>query len=62
MSATHPREGISPETTMKALIASIIAGAFFLAACNTMEGAGRDIQAGGKKIEKEAVENKPSNR
>lgn len=47
---------------MKAIIAAIIAGSFFLTACNTMEGAGRDIQAGGKKIEKEAVENKPSNR
>ena len=46
---------------MKAIIAAVLAGSFFLAACNTMEGAGRDIQAGGKKVEKEAVEHKPSN-
>ena len=27
-------------------------------ACNTMEGAGQDIQAGGKKLERSANENK----
>jgi len=31
----------------------------FLTACNTMEGAGKDIKAGGKKLEKSAHENKP---
>ena len=46
---------------MKAIVAAILAG-FFLTACNTMEGAGRDVQGAGKKIEKEAVEHKPSNR
>ena len=46
---------------VKALIAALV-GAFVLTACNTMEGAGKDVQAGGKKIEKEAVEHKPSNR
>jgi predicted small secreted protein len=43
---------------MKRLIAAIIGAAFILAACNTMEGAGRDVSAGGKKIEKEAQEHK----
>lgn len=29
-----------------------------LTACNTMEGAGKDIEKGGEKIQKEAVEEK----
>jgi len=41
----------------KALIAAIL-GAFVLTACNTMEGVGRDTQAAGKKVEKEAIEHK----
>lgn len=41
---------------MKRLIAAILGASFFLTACSTMEGVGRDIQAGGKKIEKEAHE------
>lgn len=43
---------------MKALIAAIIGSAFLLGACNTIEGMGQDVKAGGKKIEKEAVEHK----
>lgn len=39
--------------TFKALIATLL-GAFVLTACNTMEGVGKDTQAAGKKIEKEA--------
>jgi predicted small secreted protein len=42
---------------MKAIIAMIL-GAFVLTACNTMEGFGQDVQAGGKKIEKEADRNR----
>jgi predicted small secreted protein len=42
---------------MKAIIAMIL-GAFILTACNTMEGFGQDVQAGGKKIEKEADRNR----
>lgn len=38
---------------MKAIIALIL-GAFVLTACNTMEGFGQDVQAGGKKIENAA--------
>ena len=32
----------------------------FLTACNTMEGVGRDIKAGGKNLEESAKENKPN--
>lgn len=32
----------------------------FLTACNTMEGMGRDIKAGGKTLEKSAHKNKPA--
>jgi len=31
-----------------------------LTACNTMEGAGRDIKAGGENLEKSAQEHKPN--
>jgi predicted small secreted protein len=34
--------------------------ALFLTACNTMEGVGRDIKAGGKNLEESAKENKPN--
>jgi len=30
----------------------------FLAACNTMEGLGEDMQSGGKKLENKAEQNK----
>jgi len=42
---------------MKAIIAMIL-GAFVLSACNTMEGFGQDVQAGGKKIERSADQHK----
>ena len=41
------------------LAALFLAGVFgSLAGCNTMEGAGKDIQAGGKAIKDEAKEHK----
>ena len=44
---------------MKAFLAMIVATSFlFLGGCNTMEGAGKDVQAGGAKVEKEAAEHK----
>ena len=43
---------------MKRLIAAILGASFLLAACNTMEGVGRDVQSGGKKIEREANEHR----
>jgi predicted small secreted protein len=42
---------------MKAIIA-IMLGAFILTACNTMDGFGRDVQSGGKKIQHEADEHR----
>lgn len=49
---------------MKRLIALALAATFalpsfaLLTGCNTVEGAGKDIQAGGAKIKNEAQENK----
>jgi entericidin B len=49
---------------MKRFIALAIAATFalpsfaLLSGCNTMEGAGKDVQAGGAKIKEEAKENK----
>jgi len=43
---------------MKAIIAMIIGVSFLLGACNTMEGAGKDVKAAGNKVEKEAKEDK----
>ena len=36
----------------------IIAAVFALAGCNTIEGMGKDIKAGGEKVEKSADKNK----
>ena len=38
----------------KLLLPIILAFAAFTAGCNTMEGAGKDIERGGEKIQKEA--------
>lgn len=43
---------------MKRLIAAAIGISFFLAACNTIEGAGRDVEKVGGKIKEEAQEHK----
>jgi predicted small secreted protein len=45
---------------MKRLIAAIIGASFVLglAACNTVEGAGKDVKAAGSKVEGEAAEHK----
>ena len=43
----------------KMLIVALLAvGVFSLSACNTMSGAGKDIQKGGEKIENAADKNK----
>jgi predicted small secreted protein len=42
---------------MKILLC-IIAALFVLSACNTMEGVGKDVKAGGAAIEKSADKNK----
>ena len=44
---------------MKKLIAAILAGSFLLlGGCNTVEGVGKDVKAGGSKVEQEAKEHK----
>ena len=49
---------------MKRLIALALAATFvmpsfaLLSGCNTVEGAGKDIEAGGSKVKEEARENK----
>ena len=41
------------------LASALLAGLFgTLAGCNTMEGVGKDVQAGGKEIKEEAREHK----
>jgi predicted small secreted protein len=49
MSANFPEE-----TTMKQTLLIIIAAAFALSACNTVQGVGKDIKKGGEAIEKAA--------
>lgn len=45
---------------MKKLIALALAASFvFLAGCNTIEGAGQDVKATGRAIEKAADDSKP---
>ena len=44
---------------MKALLAAMIGASFLmLGGCNTIEGMGKDIKAGGEKVEKSADKNK----
>jgi predicted small secreted protein len=44
---------------MKALLTAIIGASFLmLGGCNTVEGAGKDVKAGGAKVEREAAEHK----
>jgi len=43
---------------MKALLALLVGASFLLGACNTIEGAGKDVKAAGSKVEGEAKEHK----
>jgi len=46
---------------LKRLVATLIALTFapmLLTACNTMQGAGQDVEKAGQKVEKEAKEHK----
>jgi predicted small secreted protein len=43
---------------MKALLAVIIGASFLVAACNTVAGAGKDVQAVGAKTTQEAADHK----
>jgi entericidin B len=46
--------------SIKAVIAMFVGASFLLAlgACNTMEGAGKDVKAAGSKVESESAEHK----
>jgi len=46
--------------TMKRVIALVLAASFAMlaTACNTMQGLGRDVEKGGEKVQKEAIEHK----
>jgi predicted small secreted protein len=52
----HRRKGF----IMKRFIALVMAASFAVLAtgCNTMQGLGRDVEKGGEKVQKEAVEHK----
>ena len=43
---------------MLVLVALTIGSPVFLTGCNTMQGAGRDVEKAGNKIQEEAVEHK----
>jgi predicted small secreted protein len=44
---------------MKALLAAIVGASFLLlGGCNTVEGVGKDVEAGGSKVKQEAQEHK----
>ena len=45
---------------MKRLIALVLAASFAVLAtgCNTMQGLGKDVERGGEKVQKEAIEHK----
>jgi len=44
---------------MKRLIALALAATYvFISGCNTVQGAGKDIERGGEKVQKEAQEHK----
>jgi len=44
---------------MKRIIALMLAASYvMLAGCNTVQGAGKDIERGGEKVQKEAQEHK----
>jgi len=40
------------------ILGALVVSAFAISGCNTMQGAGKDIEKGGEKIQKEAVEHK----
>ena len=40
------------------LLASLVLGSLTLTACNTIQGAGKDVERAGQKVQEEAVEHK----
>ena len=46
---------------LRRMMAALLLGMFVgLVACNTMEGAGRDVESAGETIQREADQNRPS--
>ena len=45
-------------TKLVLLLAAIMFGASSLTACNTVQGAGRDVEKAGQKVQEEAQEHK----
>ena len=58
MSANLPRRKRSPLALVLALLGAFLATST-LTACNTVEGAGEDLSAAGRAVEKSATTNKP---
>jgi predicted small secreted protein len=47
------------ERTMRTILTMVaVTGAMLVAACNTIEGAGRDLQSAGEAVSNTAAENK----
>jgi predicted small secreted protein len=51
-------EGDAMTTKIVLLLAAIMFGASSLTACNTVQGAGRDVEKAGQKVQEEAQEHK----
>jgi predicted small secreted protein len=45
-------------TRLVLLLVALSIGSFTLAGCNTVQGAGRDVERAGQKVQQEAVEHK----
>jgi entericidin B len=60
MRSTHPEtRSLAMNTNLKRLLSlAVLLGSLSLTACNTVEGAGKDIEAAGEEIQEEADENK----
>jgi entericidin B len=60
--STRDPTSTEPERKEMKTIAAILAAAVlsFVAGCNTMEGAGKDVQAGGRAVERAADKSNPT--
>jgi len=61
-SSTRDPTSTEPERKEMKTIAAILAATVlsFVAGCNTMEGAGKDVQAGGRAVERAADKSNPT--
>jgi len=56
--STNFRKGIVMTKKFVLLLATLAFGSSLLSACNTVQGAGKDIERGGEKVQQEAIEHK----